>query len=254
VVPKRPNYSEDLLGDLRRAGYVRDFLASQARLVHRPEPLDTYQRLPRPVRRLVRPLILRRMAEDHYGQVVSLEEVREIFGLVASVVRLPCVCRRISVKRETRYCFGFSLSPRGLGAAGLTDPGYWQGPDGAGLERLPPEQALSLVEELDRAGLVHSVWTFKTPFIGGLCNCSAVECRAMLATLQHDLPVLHRGEAVAILDRSRCLRCGACARRCQFGALSYDRENRSVGLDGAHCFGCGLCVTACPAGALTLSG
>lgn len=247
------NYSDDLLVDLGRAAYIRDFFAVQARQVGRKEPMEGLRLIPRPLRRMLRAAILQRLAIDHYGQIVTLEEVRKIMGLAAAVVRLPCVCRRITAQAEKRYCFGLSLRPDGLGVAGLVDASYWQGPDGQGLERLTPAQAVRLIEELDHLGLVHSVWTFKTPFIGGLCNCSARECRAMLASLAYDLPMLHRGEAVAFLQPALCLGCGACSGRCQFGALSFDGERRRPALDTEKCFGCGLCATACPVGAITLA-
>lgn len=247
------NYSDELLADLRRTGYIRNFFAGQARQIGRREPMESLRLVPPPLRGVVRSVILHRLAADHYGQVVSLEEVRQIFALATTVVRLPCVCRRITTRADQRYCFGLSLRPDSIGAAGLLDPGYWQGPDGQGLERLTPAQAISLVEELDRSGLVHSVWTFKTPFIGGLCNCSAGECRAMLATLAYDLPVLHRGEAVASLREEACLGCGACSGRCPFGALHYDPDGRRPKLEPGRCFGCGLCATACPAQAIRLA-
>jgi hypothetical protein len=43
--------------------------------------------------------------------------------------------------------------------------------DSFSLETLSKEEALDSIRKLDKEGLVHSVWTFKTPFIGGLCNC-----------------------------------------------------------------------------------
>lgn len=248
------NYSDDLLADLNRTAYIKEFFAGQARLAGRAEPMRNLRLLPSPLRRMVRSVILRQMARDHYGQVVTMAEVREIIGMTGTVFRLPCVCRRISTRQEKRYCFGFSLSPDSLGAVGLVDASYWEGPDGTGLEKLTPDQALGLLEDLDREGLVHSVWTFRTPFIGGLCNCSAAECRAMLASLTYDLPVLHPGEVVASLNQSACRGCGACARRCQFGALQYEREHRRLALDPSKCFGCGLCAGACPAGAISFSG
>ncbi|MDP2872369.1 MAG: hypothetical protein Q8P31_07530 [Bacillota bacterium] len=43
------------------------------------------------------------------------------------------------LRGEHPMCFGFSMMPDSLGAAGVPDLSYWNGPDGAGLE-------LSLVE------------------------------------------------------------------------------------------------------------
>lgn len=246
------NYSAELLADLSRVDYIQGFFAGQARLVGRREPLEKLRLIPSPFSGLIKKLIQNRMARDHYGQVVSIQEVRKILKLVGSVVRLPCVCRRISLGKEKRYCFGFSLQPGSLGAVGLVDASYWQGPNAVGLEVLTPEQALSLVETFNKAGLVHSIWTFKTPFIGGLCNCSPLECRAMLANLRYGLQVLHKGETRAVLDLFACIGCGACSHYCQFGALEYDQSQRVPHFNSKNCFGCGLCASVCPVQAINL--
>ena len=34
------------------------------------------------------------------------------------------------------------------------------------------KEGLELIHQLNKKGYVHSIWTFKTPFIGGLCNCT----------------------------------------------------------------------------------
>ena len=55
---------------------------------------------------------------------------------------------------------------------------------------------------------------------------------------------------VARLDSEECIGCGACADRCQMGALVLN-DDKAV-LDEARCIGCGLCVTTCPSEALSL--
>lgn len=246
------NYSDELLADLRRRRYIQEFFAHQARQVGKAEPMELLRRVPKLLRPLVDTVITGRLRRDHFGQVVTLEEAREIVLMVSKVVRLPCVCRRITLRQERRYCLGFILSPNSLGALELIDPSYWDGPDGPGLEMLTRAEALTLLEEFNAEGLVHSVWTFKTPFIGGLCNCTPTESRAMLGNLTYDLTVLHPGESIVRLNRATCLNCGACANRCWFGALSFDRGARRLELNQAKCYGCGLCTVTCPTQALDL--
>jgi MinD superfamily P-loop ATPase len=55
-----------------------------------------------------------------------------------------------------------------------------------------------------------------------------------------------RGGKVAILDDTRCIGCGACEKRCRFGAIK-DRK-----VDHVLCEGCGVCAYVCPAGAIGL--
>lgn len=247
------NYSDDLVSDIRRRRYISGFFEGNAKAIGRPEPMDNLRFVPKPLRPLAHTAILRHMEPNHYGQVVTLDEVRQILSLMATAVRFPCVCRRITTHTEQRHCFGFSLKPDSLGAVGLVDASYWDGPDGNGLEKLEPAVALQLIEQMDRDGLVHSIWTMRTPFIASLCNCGPKDCRAMKALLEHELRVLHRGESVATVDVGRCSGCGLCVKRCHFGALSVPAGSfpRSASVDEAHCMGCGLCSEVCRVGALT---
>lgn len=244
------NYADDLLSDLGRRKYIDGFLRSQRAQIGQPEPMERYARLPRSLKPVVRRVIEARLRADHYGQVITLEEAREILGLVNAVVRLPCVCRRITRGGEHRYCLGFSLAPDGLGAAGLAQAGYWGGPDGTGLERLTRQEALDLLADFDRLGLVHSVWTFRTPYIGGLCNCDVEGCRAMRGNIRYGLTVIHPGEAVAAIGDD-CTGCGQCAKICPFGALSRGNGGR-IEIAANRCYGCGLCRGVCPRGAVGL--
>lgn len=240
------NYADDLLSDLARRDFIRRFFANQRGLIGAAEPMERYDIMPRPLKPVLRRLIERRLRADHHGQVVTLAEARAIMTLVNSVFRLPCVCRRITLGGEHRYCLGFSMA-----AAGLVGAGYWDGPDGRGLERLTREEALDLLAEYDRQGLVHSVWTFKTPYIGGLCNCDAQGCRAMIGNLRHGLTVMHRGESYARAGTG-CIGCGRCVSLCPFGAAASSGAGESVAIRADRCYGCGLCANACPVGAIEL--
>lgn len=253
------NYADDLLSDLRRRRYIEGFARSQAAQIGRPEPMAMFARLPRTLRTIVGPVVTGRLAADHYGQVVSYDEAQDILALVTSVYRLPCVCRRITLRGEHRMCLGFSMQPGSLGAAGVVDGSYWNGPDGTGLERLSTAGARRLLSDFRRDGLVHSVWTFRTPYIGGLCNCDPRGCRAMLGNLTYGLEIVHRGEMAARVAPERCSGCGRCVAACPFGAVSAAPGSRQgTGGGGAViaqglCYGCGLCEQACTNGAITLA-
>lgn len=41
---------------------------------------------------------------------------------------------------------------------------------------LTKEEALAAFRHHEQEGLCHTVWTFMTPFIGGLCNCDRQDC------------------------------------------------------------------------------
>jgi NAD-dependent dihydropyrimidine dehydrogenase PreA subunit len=247
------NYGEDLESDLRRRRFVRDFFQGFNDWGRRNlRDMERLGKAPWPVRAMVRWQVSRQMKKQHFGQIVSIEEVEQVFGIVNSVARLPCVCRRITRGQEARYCFGISASP-GLEFAGDLDPSYWSGPDGHGLEQLSKQEALGLMRGFESEGLVHSVWTFVTPFIGGVCNCDRSDCLAMISTVGHDVPMMFKGHFLAAVDWDKCTGCRSCMRECQFGAIGYSAAARKCLVDAATCYGCGVCRSACQRDAIALS-
>ncbi|MEM2875878.1 MAG: 4Fe-4S binding protein [Candidatus Bathyarchaeia archaeon] len=60
------------------------------------------------------------------------------------------------------------------------------------------------------------------------------------------------GELI-VVDKERCVDCGACFSLCPVGVITIDDEF-NVNFDGGKCLGstCGLCVDACPFRAIML--
>ena len=61
----------------------------------------------------------------------------------------------------------------------------------------------------------------------------------------HNITIIPLDQQI-ILDKDRCIHCGACTAVCFSGALSLDRENWELLFDSEKCVMCGQCVTACP--------
>ena len=172
-----------------------------------------------------------------------------------TVVRLPCICRKITLGKEKRYCYGLSISPSGGEFSRLMqglEPSYLKGPDTSAFETLSKEEALNALREHEREGLCHTVWTFHTPFIGGLCNCDRSDCIAMKATVTHEFPVMFRAEYVAKIDMDKCSGCRQCMKVCQFGAISYSGAERKSVVDTRRCYGCGICRAVCSKESISL--
>ncbi|RJP77022.1 MAG: 4Fe-4S ferredoxin [Candidatus Zixiibacteriota bacterium] len=248
------NYSDDLLADLRRRRFIEDFFRHPESTKDDMERLDRLHQAPRWLQSLIRRRVTGRMKRVHYGQVVPLEDVERIFGMVNSIVRLACYCRHLELGSEKRYCYGFSMTPGG----GLPeilrrlDDSFVNGPHTAGLETLSREEALAAFREHEKEGLCHSVWTFHAPFIGGLCNCDRSDCLALKTTVTHGVPILFRAEYVAVLDAAACDGCRLCLQTCQFGGLTYRPSLKQVFIDPRWCYGCGVCRARCKRDAIRL--
>jgi len=248
------NYSDDLLSDVERRRMIEEFFSHPDAPSEFVERVERLHNTPKFIRDWFVYLITRKQKKVHYGQVVPIEDIERIFSFTNSIVRIACYCRYNILGKEKRYCYGISLSPEGKFAEiwrGL-DHTFLTGPASAGLEKLNPEEALAAFRAHEREGLCHTVWTFQTPFIGGICNCDRADCWAMRFTMTHGVPVMFRAEYVGQVNADACQGCRECLRLCQFGALTYSAANKKASIDQRWCYGCGLCRSACKQNAITL--
>ena len=248
------NYARDLMSDLRRRDYIRGFLDSTigegiSSLGRLEAIFSKKKKLPD---RLVAAMVAR-AKEEHYGQVVPIEDVRTIVGKAATVVRMPCPCRWAAEKKEKRCCYSISYSAETWHQD--LDMRYFGKAPGDGFETLAGPEAIAQMEKLEEEGAIHTIWTMITPFIGAICNCTKEECLG-LRTLAMNVETLGRGESVARADHLLCNGCGLCVAACQFGAITIRMVEGGMGaarVEPGRCYGCGLCRNHCPQGAIRLS-
>jgi ferredoxin len=250
------NYAEDLLSDLSRHRMLAEFLDNPNTALSAFRRLDLLDKVPRFIGSPIRSYITARFKREHFGQVVPIEDIERILGLVNSIVRLPCICRHmLAGKSDARYCYGVAMGPNGGKVADLfngLDASFVNGPDTSGLEELDAETATAALREYEKRGLCHTIWTFGTPFIGGICNCDRADCLAMQATVARNVQIMFRAEYVAQVDPDLCSGCRACMKVCQFGAIGFSVANEQACIDPRACYGCGVCRAVCPEGAITL--
>ncbi|HNR12466.1 MAG TPA: 4Fe-4S binding protein [Thermodesulfobacteriota bacterium] len=250
------NYSEDLLNDLSRQKFIKHFFtALKDDAASFQKQLAAFDQAPDMVKRAFRWKTVRRMKKIHYGQIVPIEDIETIFGFVNSIIRVSCLCRSITTGKEKRYCYGISMGPGGGAFRKVVDGldlSFVSGPNAMGMEALSKEEALAQFREYEKEGLCHSVWTFQTPFIGGICNCDRPDCLAMQLTVTHGLPMMFRAEYVAQIRPESCTGCRRCMQVCQFGALGYSAGEKRVDIDPRKCYGCGICRAVCGSEAIYL--
>ncbi|MEM0366142.1 MAG: FAD-dependent oxidoreductase [Acidilobaceae archaeon] len=79
-----------------------------------------------------------------------------------------------------------------------------------------------------------------------------------LATAAKAIALLSKGyiekePLVAVIDQTKCLKCGLCARVCTYGAIKGEVK-KYFEVIPALCEGCGSCIAECPVGAITMPG
>ena len=239
------NYSRELFEQDNRRQFMREFFPN---LQHKVSQLDKLgavkKKMPRAYR-FIRRMATGRMKKEHFGQIVPIEDAEMIIGMVQSITRIPCVCRGVTKGNHgARYCFALGIDPEGI----LGD--Y---PDlKNSLEVLTAREAKQLIRNFDEEGLVHSIWTFKTPYIGGICNCDG-DCLAYRIQVSSDLmQIMFKAEYVADIDTSQCAGCRQCQRLCQFGAIEYSSLDNKNKINVLKCYGCGVCRSACAKNAITM--
>jgi ferredoxin len=247
------NYAHDLLSDLKRRSYIENFLSSTFSEGFRTlGRLETIFRKKGRIPKAVETAMINKAKEEHFGQVLPIEEIRELVKKSDTVVRMPCACRWDIGKKEVRCCYAISYGPEAWYEN--IDMGYFGKTSDEGLESLSADTAIQQMEEMEEQGAVHTIWTMMTPFIGAICNCSLDECLAMRTLSRIHVETMSRAEHVAVVNEELCNGCGLCDLHCYFKAIDGITESgRSLArIDPHRCFGCGLCRRACGTGAISL--
>jgi Pyruvate/2-oxoacid:ferredoxin oxidoreductase delta subunit len=246
------NYALDLNSDLVRREYVVEFISGFEQMRSRAIIAGNIAaKLPGPITRAGKNAVTKHQQKNHFGQPLSIEDCAQVLDLASSITVIPCVCRMHEPGRAAdEVCMLVTSSPvNSVLQEGFSD--YADGPDLDDFHTMTKSEALELLRSCEDRGLMHSIWTFKTPFTAAICNCNlASGCMAMKLTAGYDVKVMWRGEDVAVLDAEKCTACGRCAKRCPFDAISSKPGVVTIPAD--KCWGCGICRSACAQQAIVL--
>lgn len=112
------------------------------------------------------------------------------------------------------------------------------------------EEALAILEEADRAGLVHA--GVNTKHLSNICNCCPCCCASMkgITLMGMDKHKFLNAIFEAVIEEGTCTGCEECLERCPVKAIQVDEIAR---VNREKCLGCGLCASTCPSGAISLT-
>ena len=241
------NYSAEMLAQKDRQHYIKHFIPNvQRHASSNITKLAWAKRSFPAVYRFIRQIGSNHIKNIHFGQVLPLEDAEQVLALAQSITRIACVCRSVTTgNKNARYCFMLGIDPEGMGI----DYGDLK----ESLETLSHEEAIALLRQFDQEGLVHSVWTLKTPYIGALCNCDH-QCLAYKVQIQADLmELMFKGECCAHIDMTLCSGCKQCVSACQFAAIEYAHDSGQCIVHSDKCYGCGVCRNVCQKNAIYLA-
>ena len=119
-------------------------------------------------------------------------------------------------------------------------------------DALEKSDAIEVMRDMDKEGLMHSVWTMGTPYVIGICNCDqdCIMYRNQVATGL--TKTFFKAEYVGKTDWDKCNGCKSCLRQCQFGAIFYSSAMERCTIDLNRCYGCGVCRARCPEDAIAM--
>ncbi len=175
-------------------------------------------------------------------EILPFEKVSDLIKGAHSISIRPCVCRTQNpCTHPVTTCMAIDEGADFLVSRNMA-------------QYISCEEALQILEETEKAGLVHtSTNTQGGPkFICSCCTCSCLPLRK-LTRVENPSAFATSGLVPQVVD-DKCVLCGSCIEICPFGALFYqkDRGSEFVSLKAERCVGCGLCAYHCPVGALTL--
>jgi electron transport complex protein RnfB len=173
-------------------------------------------------------------------RILPYEDVRAIILAANAFHVSDCICRKerdIAGSRACSFpvhaCLSFSTTARKPGPGDVTR-----------------EEALALLDEAERLGLVHTVANTKAG-VSYVCNCCGCCCGILRGINEFGLAhSIAASSYRAVVDADACTGCETCVGRCQVKAIAV-RDGVAV-VDGGRCIGCGLCATGCAPEAVRL--
>jgi Pyruvate/2-oxoacid:ferredoxin oxidoreductase delta subunit len=170
-------------------------------------------------------------------------KLKESIRTARKIAVAECVCR----KEAKLLGHGCELPMETCLSFGVAAEYYIE--NGMGRE-ITADEAIRIIEETDKAGLVHA--GANTKHLSNICNCCPCCCVSMKGITQHGYDKRKYMNALfeASVEEAACVACELCVARCPVGAITL---KEAAEVNGDKCLGCGLCAGVCPSGAIKLN-
>ncbi len=186
------------------------------------------------------------------SEVWPTGSVRELIlrnGRKGELALLHCFCRQWRDYVDDGCRFDFPAESC-MGIGPFTDQIVEQGFG----RRIGVEEALAVVETVQKAGAVHTVFhegdDARRPQVA-ICNCCWDCCGVLGSYNRGIIPLKLAGHVLArAAEPDACVGCGRCERFCPVSAVRVFEERPAV--DSSRCIGCGQCAVQCPVECFTL--
>ncbi len=234
------NYTDELASSEGRESFIKDFFKNyEKNYQRRVQMVDIARKIPF-IKEFAEMKVRNYFLKDHAGQVVTLEDAMSICSIPGRVSVIDCPCRKYLLNKSERKCILFGTT------TGIVE----KIPKFSGIDDIDSEEAVELLKSTELEGKVHTIWTFKSPYIGAICNCDHKGC--LLFHLQNRYKfaeIILKGHEVAIVNPDICIGCGKCKNLCNFDAVELNAKKSGIKI---NCHGCGVCRSNCPTGAIQL--
>jgi NAD-dependent dihydropyrimidine dehydrogenase PreA subunit len=165
--------------------------------------------------------------------ILPYDDIKAILKTKKSFRVRDCICRKQQDVLDKRKC-DFPLR------VCLNFTSFERPPSD---KEISLQEALELIDECEKAGLVHSVSNIAEGFFY-VCNCCSCCCGILRGITEFGIEnSVAAANYYAVIDPEKCKCCGSCIRRCHVNAIS-EKDGVSV-VNRKNCIGCGLCVTGC---------
>jgi len=186
--------------------------------------------------------------------VLPHENIVEMINAQDNLAVVPCSCRQVKIaigepceytdESKVWHCTQFARGAEYVVKRGSGKP-------------LTKQEAIRLMEEVERDGLIHMGPNNSRMVVNTICNCCSDCCEFFNFYRHGNVPpevLTAKSRFEAYVDAEKCVGCQTCVERCHFDAIELVKSEGSKKYKARvipeKCFGCGLCVVGCEVGAM----